>query len=48
MQELSETEVQVVGGSGAFIFVRNSMIGGAIYDGVKAAACNQRGPGRPF
>lgn len=37
MRELSEIEIESVNGAGVLTFVRNSMIGGAIYDGAMYA-----------
>ncbi|MDO8908264.1 MAG: hypothetical protein Q7W55_07170 [Pseudohongiella sp.] len=38
MRELSESEIGMVDGAGVLTFLRNTIIGGAIYDGAKAAA----------
>lgn len=37
MQVLSQMEIDQVGGGNAITFVRNAIVGGVIYDGVKSA-----------
>ena len=38
MRELTALEIEMVNGAGALTFIRNSFIGGVIYDGIKSAS----------
>ncbi len=38
MKELTAVEIEMVNGAGALTFMRNTIIGGAIYDGIKSAS----------